>query len=67
MGYDSDGNKRSIMQVVGRELEWEANRIQEGEKAIALLRRVLEWRALDGDGISDPVRKEIIEYLRGAE
>ena len=37
------------------------------EDACILLRRVLAWRAGDGDGITDPVRKEIIEYLRGAE
>ena len=65
--YDFDNNECNIMQMVRREPGWAANRIQIGEGAIRLLRRVLAWRAGDGDGITDPVRKEIIEYLRGAE
>ena len=33
---DSDGNECSIHQMVKREPEWAASRIQEGEKAILL-------------------------------
>lgn len=29
----------------------------------SLLRRVLDWRALDGDGITDPLRQEIADAL----
>lgn len=32
--HDSGGNKCSIWQIVRREPDWAANRIQEGEKAI---------------------------------
>ena len=32
--HDSEGNECSILQVVKREPEWAASRIQEGEKAI---------------------------------
>ena len=32
---DSDGEDRNILQMVTLEKEWAANRIQEGEKAIA--------------------------------
>lgn len=31
--HDSDGNKCSIWQIVRREPDWAANRIQEGEKS----------------------------------
>ena len=31
-----------------------------------LLKRVLDWRALDGDGISDPLRQEIIDTLKSS-
>jgi len=31
---DSDGNDRTIHQMVKQEPEWAANRIQEGERAI---------------------------------
>ena len=33
--YDSDDNECSILQMVKREPEWAANRVQEGEKAQA--------------------------------
>lgn len=36
--YDIEGNEYSIMQMVKREPFWAANRIQEGEKAIAELK-----------------------------
>lgn len=32
--HDSDGNERSIMQMIRYEPYWAANRVQEGEKAI---------------------------------
>ena len=32
--HDSDGDERTILQMVTLEKEWAANRIQEGEKAI---------------------------------
>jgi len=32
--YDSDGNAKTILQMVKLYPEWAANRIQEGEKAI---------------------------------
>lgn len=35
--HDSDGNECSIVQMVKREPEWSAVRIQEGEKAIEQL------------------------------
>ncbi len=35
--HDSDGNECSILQMVRREPDWAANRIQEGEKAIEQL------------------------------
>ena len=31
----------------------------------ALLQRVLDWRGLDGDGITDPLRLEIADALDG--
>ena len=34
---DSDGDNRTILQMVTLEKEWAANRIQEGEKALAKL------------------------------
>lgn len=35
--YDSEGNERSIMQMVKGEPYWAANRVQEGEKAFSRL------------------------------
>jgi hypothetical protein len=40
--HDSDGNECSIWQMVRREPEWAANRIQEGEKAIEHHSRLIE-------------------------
>ena len=43
---DIDGNKRTILQVVRKEPEWAANRIQCGEEAIeenVLLRKMLAF------------------------
>lgn len=39
---DSDGNDCSIMQMVRREPEWAANRVQAGEAAIVKLDEVME-------------------------
>ena len=36
------------------------------ERLRALLRAVLGWRALDGDGISDPLRGELVAAVRNA-
>ena len=36
--YDSEGNQRSIHQMVKHEPEWAATRIQEGENAIEALK-----------------------------
>lgn len=36
--YDIDGNECSIMQMVKKEPWWAANRIQEGEKAIEMVK-----------------------------
>jgi hypothetical protein len=47
--HDSDGDERTILQMVTLEKEWAANRIQEGEKAIAKLGKLeddkerLDW------------------------
>ena len=38
--YDQDGNECNILQLVAREPAWAANRIQEGEKAIARLKEI---------------------------
>ena len=38
--YDSDGYPGNILQIVKREPEWAANRIQEGEKAIEELAKL---------------------------
>ena len=35
--HDLDGNVCNILQLVKKEPEWAANRIQEGEKAIKIL------------------------------
>lgn len=40
--YDSDGNKKTIHQMVKDEPDWAANRIQEGENAIELNKEMLE-------------------------
>jgi chromosome segregation ATPase len=34
---------------------------------VAALRKVLDWRGLDGDGISDPLRADVAELLRRVE
>ena len=51
---DSDGNKLNILQMVKREPEWAATRIQEGEKAIFSLEYLsgLVSRLNDNDKIS---------------
>ena len=38
--YDTEGNERTIWQMVKREPEWAANRIQVGESAIADVKRL---------------------------
>lgn len=38
--YDSEGLSGNILQIVRREPEWAAERIQAGEKAIAELREL---------------------------
>ena len=38
--YDGDGNELNILQIVKLSPEWAANRIQEGEKAIANMVRL---------------------------
>ena len=38
--YDSNNNECSILQLVKREPEWSANRVQEGEKAIEEVARL---------------------------
>ena len=38
--YDIDQNPCTIFQIIKREPEWAANRIQEGEKAIEKLKRI---------------------------
>ena len=35
--HDSDGDERTILQMVTLEKEWAANRLQEGEKAVELI------------------------------
>ena len=38
--HDSDGNECSIFQIVRREPDWAASRIQEGEKAIERINKI---------------------------
>lgn len=38
--HDSEGNECSVWQMVKREPDWAANRIQEGEKAIGRVREL---------------------------
>jgi hypothetical protein len=49
--FDSEGLSGNILQIVRREPEWAAERIQEGEKAIAELRKFTGPPT--GTGISD--------------
>lgn len=45
--FDLDEKRRSILEMVNREPEWAANRIQEGEKAerkLAVVMRILKER-----------------------
>jgi len=43
--------------------EWNTRTSPPHSEAVKLLTRVKEWRGLDGDGISDPLRREINEFL----
>uniref|UniRef100_A0A6M3KEX5 Uncharacterized protein n=1 Tax=viral metagenome TaxID=1070528 RepID=A0A6M3KEX5_9ZZZZ len=43
--YDLEGNQRNILEMVARDPGWAANRIQEGEKAIAELERLKASRS----------------------
>ena len=43
--YDFEGNQRNILEMVARDPKWAANRIQEGEKAIAELERLKASRS----------------------
>ena len=43
--YDFEGNQRNILEMVARDPGWAANRIQEGEKAIAELERLKASRS----------------------
>jgi hypothetical protein len=40
-----------------------AKAMMRASKYACLLRAVLEWRGLDGDGISDPLRTQIVDGL----
>jgi len=40
---DQDGNECSIHQMVKREPEWAASRIQAGEDALAMVAKIKEW------------------------
>ena len=51
--YDSDDNACSIVQMVRREPEWAANRVQEGEEAIARL-----------EGMEETIRDIATEFFR---
>ena len=33
-------------------------------ESVELLRKAYGWRGLDGDGISDPIRQEIYDFLK---
>ena len=69
--HDSKGQPCSIIQIVKREPEWAANRIQEGEKAIekvncvyALLVDVLEsWRKDNGLSKDDLTYKDLCQKI----
>jgi ribosomal protein S27AE len=43
--YDIDGNACNILQLVKRDPEWAANRIQDGERAIAKLHEMKNFAA----------------------
>jgi len=43
--HDFEGNQRNILEMVARDPGWAANRIQEGEKAIAELERLKASRS----------------------
>ncbi len=49
--YDSEGLSGNILQIVRREPEWAAERIQAGERAIAELRKITGPPT--GTGITD--------------
>jgi len=72
---DTDGNDCSIWQMVKREPDWAANRIQEGEKAITKLDEVT--RSVDFDskrlrklgllfGVSMPESNETLAFAAGS-
>ena len=42
-------------------IDWYEGRIEELERGID---KVLKWRNLDGDGISDPLRKELYKLIK---
>jgi hypothetical protein len=49
---DSEGNECSIWQMVRREPEWAANRIQEGEKAIEQVKTEEKAKLILRDALS---------------
>jgi hypothetical protein len=54
--YDSEGVDRNILRIVQLEPVWAAVRIQEGEKAIAVLKRILaahEVSSVDWDAMRE--------------
>ena len=63
--HDSNGNKRSILQMLRDEPGWAANRLQEGEKAIASLSLANELiDSLYGSGCLDTQREKMVQkYL----
>lgn len=62
--YDSKGQECSIRQMVRREPDWAANRVQEGEKAIARLEIMnKETTPIASSAEADRIIKEIAEIL----
>jgi hypothetical protein len=52
--FDAEGNERNILEMVRREPNWAANRIQEGEKAIENMKTEKRFACHIDIGHSDP-------------
>jgi hypothetical protein len=62
---DSDGNERTIHQMVKHEPNWAANRIQEGEKAIEKIEKIKDWsKAYPLDVFPEPDFKKAHKILK---
>jgi len=69
--YDGDGNELNILQIVKLSPEWAANRIQEGEKAIANMVRLTLDKGInkmqDIENKKTDILKSIIDYIKGED